>query len=111
VKRYRVVFSELARRQLDELYDFIAERAHPDVALGYIARIDAFCRGLETFPERGSLRNEVRPGLRIVGYRRQASIAFTVADATVVILAVFRRGADTEALLAEGGGLGTVDDA
>ena len=110
MKHHRVVFSELARRQLDELYDFIAERAHPDIALSFVERIETFCRGLETFPERGSLRNEVRPGLRIVGFRRQASIAFTVTGATVVILAVFRRGADPEALLAEGGEFGMVDD-
>jgi toxin ParE1/3/4 len=45
----------------------------------------------------------VRPGLRIIGYRRQASIAFVVSDAEVLILRVFRRGADTEALLGEGG--------
>jgi hypothetical protein len=53
----------------------------------------------------------VRPGLRLVGYRRQASIAFVVTEAEVLVLRVFRRGANTEALLAEGGGLGTVDDA
>lgn len=110
MRQNRVVFSELARRQLDELYDFIAERAHPDIALSFVERIEAFCRGLETFPERGSLRNEVRPGLRIVGFRRQASIAFTVTGATVVILAVFRRGADTEALLVEGSGFSVVSD-
>jgi toxin ParE1/3/4 len=94
VKRYRVVISELAARQLDELYDFIAEQAHPDVALGYVERIEAFCRGLETFPERGTARPELRPGLRTMGFERRATIAFAVTGDRVVILQVLYGGQD-----------------
>ena len=66
-----------------------------------MGRLEAACLHLATFPERGSLRSLVRPGLRIFGYRRQVSIAFVVTEADVLILRVLRRGADTEALLVE----------
>lgn len=92
--RYRVVFLELAARQLEELYAFIAEQAHPDVAMGYIERIEAFCRGLETFPERGTARPELRPGLRTMGFERRATIAFAVTGDRVVILQVLYGGQD-----------------
>jgi toxin ParE1/3/4 len=94
VKRYRVVFSELAARQLDELYEFIAAQAHPDVAMGYIERIESFCRGLETFPERGTARPELRPGLRTLGFERRATVAFAVTDDRVVILQILYGGQD-----------------
>jgi plasmid stabilization system protein ParE len=46
VKQYHVTFSKLARRQLDHLYDDIADLSHPDIALGYVERIEAFCHRL-----------------------------------------------------------------
>jgi toxin ParE1/3/4 len=44
------------------------------------------------FPERGVRRDDIITGLRIVGYKRHASIAFTVTDDTVYILRIFMRG-------------------
>jgi toxin ParE1/3/4 len=96
VKQYQVLFSELARRQLDELYDYIADRADPDTALAYITRIETFCRALETFPERGTARPELRPGLRTTGFERRATIAFAVLDDRVIILQVLYGGQDVE---------------
>ena len=37
-------------------------------------------------------RDYIKAGLRIVGYRRQASIAFSVTNDTVVIMRIFMRG-------------------
>jgi len=57
-------------------------------------RLIEVCRGLEIFPRRGILRHDLYPGLRVMGYRRWASIAFTVEDATVTIQGVLWRGRD-----------------
>ena len=56
----------------------------PDIALGYIQRIRAFLRGFDTFPERGSRRDDIRPGLRMVGFERRVTIAFVVEGDEVI---------------------------
>lgn len=49
------------------------------------------------FPERGTQRNDIRPGLRTTGYRHRATIAFEVTSDTVNILGVYYGGQDYEA--------------
>jgi toxin ParE1/3/4 len=51
------------------------------------------------FPERGTRRDDLSPGLRIVGYRRRATIAFTVESDAVIIQGIFYGGQDYEAAL------------
>jgi len=46
------------------------------------------------FPERGTERNHIYPGLRIIGFERSASIAFTVDANIVTILRILPRGMD-----------------
>jgi plasmid stabilization system protein ParE len=53
------------------------------------------------FPERGTRRDDVFPGLRVLGYRRRVSVTFTVEPEGVVIQGVFYGGQDFEALLKE----------
>lgn len=48
------------------------------------------CLGL--FPQRGTERVEIMPGLRIIGYRRAVSIAFAVERESVLILGIFYAG-------------------
>lgn len=99
MKAYQVTFSELARRQLFEIYDYIADQADPITALGYIERIEAYCRGFSTIAERGTLRDDLRPGLRLVGFERRVTIAFAVAGDQVVILQILYGGRNVDALL------------
>jgi toxin ParE1/3/4 len=40
------------------------------------------------------MREDIRPGLRILGYRGRVSIAFEVAASTVTIVGVFYGGRD-----------------
>jgi toxin ParE1/3/4 len=47
---------------------------------------------LETYPARGTVRDRVLPGLRIIGFERTASIAFRVLGDTVEILRILRKG-------------------
>lgn len=91
---YSVVFSPKAQLDLRRLYDYIAERDGHDRAFGYITRIEAACRKLDTLPMRGSSHDEIRPGLRLVGFERRVSIAFEVEPKTVTILRVLYGGRD-----------------
>lgn len=91
---HQVVFHPAAESELESLYDYIAERASPSVAWNFIAGIRDQCLGLSSFPQRGTERSEITPGLRIIGYRRVVSIAFAVEGRRVLILGVFYGGRD-----------------
>ena len=71
-------------------------RANADVAIGYLDRIEAFCHGLDLASERGQLRDDIRAELRIIGFERRLTIAFTVDEDRVTILRVFYGGQDWE---------------
>jgi toxin ParE1/3/4 len=92
VKVRSVVLSPEARDDLRALYDWVADAVSPQMALGYVERIETWLRGFEVAPERGTLRDDIRPGLRIVGFKRRLTVAFTVEDTHVTILRVFRAG-------------------
>ena len=66
---YRVVFHPKAEAELEQLYDDI-DRASPSIAWNFIVGIRDHCLGLSSFPQRGTERVEIMPGLRIVGYWR-----------------------------------------
>ena len=92
-----VVFAPEAEDDLLQIYDFIADRANPERAYAYVERISAYCLGFATFPERGVKRDELRPGLRIVGFERRVTIAFVVTADAVLIEGIFYGGQDFEA--------------
>jgi toxin ParE1/3/4 len=99
MKKRAVVFAPEAQDDLLRLTDWIAEAAGPDTALSYIDRLEAYCLSFDLASERGHLREDVRPGLRIVGFERRVTIAFVVDEATVTILRLFYRGRNWEAAL------------
>jgi len=94
VKRRRVVLLAQAQADLRWIYDTIEGRAGPSTALRYVERIEAYCRGFDHAAERGAKRGDIRPGLRIVGFERRVTIAFTVEADEVVILRIFYGGAN-----------------
>lgn len=96
MKERPVLFSPEARDDLVALYDWIAAAASPDKALSYIERIEVYCHGFTHASERGHRRDDIRPGLRIVGFERRVTIAFTVDETRVVILRVFYAGRNWE---------------
>ncbi|WP_307270903.1 type II toxin-antitoxin system RelE/ParE family toxin [Labrys wisconsinensis] len=59
----------------------------------------AFCARLETASERGHRRDDIRLGLRVVGFEKRVVVAFTVDDERVTILRIFRGGVDWERAL------------
>jgi toxin ParE1/3/4 len=58
-------------------------------------RLIAACVRLEDLPNRGAPRDEILPGLRILGFERRVAIAYRVAD-SIEILRVFYGGQDWE---------------
>ena len=97
-----VVFAPEAEDDLLQIYDFIADRANPERAYAYVERIRSYCLAFDAFPERGVRRNELRPGLRIVGFERRVTIAFHITPALIVIDRILYGGRDVEGLRADG---------
>ena len=89
---YQVRLTDIAEADLRNIYDWISERASPSVARGYIHRILGYLKSFEHFPARGTLRDEILPGLRIVGFERRVSVAFVVEEREVVVLRLLYGG-------------------
>jgi len=85
--------------QLLALHRRISEAASPAIAERYTTAITEYCRSLSTFPHRGTRRDDIRPGLRLLGFRRRVTITLTVSNEVVMILGVFYGGQDVEAAL------------
>ena len=96
---FAVVFSPEAEAQLVELYSYIAAKASPEIAADFTEEIVAYCESLSTFPLRGVLSDDVRPGLRITNFRRRVAIAFYVVGDRLTILGIFNGGQNYEAIL------------
>jgi toxin ParE1/3/4 len=94
---YHVIFSPEAEAHLTGIYSHIAEKASPTIAARFTAAILNYCEGFETFPQRGTKRDDLRPGLRTVGFRRSVTIAFNVTPNEVTIIGIFYGGQDYEA--------------
>src|SRR5699024_3023421 len=76
-------------------------QSSPENAARYTEAIVTYCEGLTNFPHRGSARDDIRSGLRTIGYKKRVIIAFAVLDDTVAILGIFYGGRDYETILAE----------
>lgn len=99
MKKFEIVFRPAAEADLFALYRHIAQRAGAEVAGSYIERIEEACLALETSPKRGTARDDIRPGLRIMGFERRATIVFHVGRTEVTIVRIFYGGQDFERLL------------
>lgn len=96
---YRVIFSPEAEEQLVALYRYIADAASSDIAAGYTEAIVSYCESLCIFPHRGTVRDDVRPGVRITNYKKRAVIAFAVDIEQISIIGIFYGGQDYETIL------------
>jgi plasmid stabilization system protein ParE len=92
-----VVYSPQARQQLTDIYHWIAAASSfADRAEGFASEIFDFCDGLASFPMLGVARDGLRPGLRIVGFRRRVTIAFVINEKTVEVLGIYCGAATTK---------------
>jgi len=100
---YKVIFAPEAEAQLTALYRYLASEASPDVADHFIGAILDRCERLENFPHRGTPRDDLRPGLRTLSFRRRVTIAYAVDEGQVAILGIFYGGQDIDMILNEEG--------
>jgi plasmid stabilization system protein ParE len=98
-QEYKVFFSPRARRQLIELYNYIANASYPSRAERYVAGLIDSCDRLAILPHRGMRRDDIRSGVRVTHYRRRTVIAFVVLEKSVDILGIFHGGRDYAAIL------------
>lgn len=94
VRKREVFFSPEAEADLNGLYDYITEQSGAVRAIGYVKRIESYCRGFELAFARGTRRDDIRPGLRVVGFERRITIAFHVETDRVIIDRLFYGGRD-----------------
>lgn len=98
---HRVIFAPEAEAQLVALYRYIAREASPEIADRFIGAIIEHCEKLESFPHRGTPRDDIRPGLRTLAFRRRVTIAYAVRSEETAILGIFYGGQDFETILRE----------
>lgn len=102
MKAYRVVLTPEALDQVRAIERYIAAASgYPTIAQRYVDALVSFCESLATFPQRGTRRDDIRPGLRLVPYRGTAEVAFVVTGEQVWIVGVFYGGQDYESALGD----------
>jgi len=92
----KVFFRPRAEADLSALYHYIAEMSGPVIAGNYIDRIEVACLSLATFPNRGSKRDDIAPGLRTITLERRLTIAYRVLKIRVEIVTIAYAGRDFE---------------
>ena len=98
-KRYKVEFTTHAERDLASISDWIIRQSGMvRTALDYVRRIRVHILEFKQFPRRGTQRDDLYPGIRLIGFEGRVTIAFTVTDDTVTIIRIFYAGRDIAAL-------------
>ena len=64
MKSYEIIFTPRAKRQLNDLFEYIANESGEVRASDFIEAILNDCLSLKMFPMRGTKRDDLRPGLR-----------------------------------------------
>lgn len=99
---FEITLRPAAREDLGEIYDWIAERGSAHTAIGYIRRIQRSYRSLTFFPERGTRRDDLYPGLRTFGVERRVTIAFRIDAQQIVIMRILYGGRDLKGAFDQG---------
>jgi toxin ParE1/3/4 len=92
----RIFFRPNAEADLARLYQYIAGESGSAIAIAYLNRIEAACLELADYPERGTRRDDILPGLRTMGFERRVTIAFRVLKTRVEIVTIAYGGRDFE---------------
>ena len=93
---YQLRFHPLVERDLEAIVRWIIEHAGSEAADQRLREIEQAISSLAHIPHKGTVRDEIAPGLRAIPAGRRAVIAFTVDDGAkeVFIRAVSYGGAD-----------------
>jgi toxin ParE1/3/4 len=88
----RVDYRPEALRDLEGIYDWIAEQSGHERAGAYVDQIIDFCDSLDLFPERGKRHLETGPDVRSLSFRRSIVVGYVIGTESVVILCVYGKG-------------------
>jgi toxin ParE1/3/4 len=94
-----VVYSPEAQQDLRSIFDYIRDESSVDRAADFVRRIQAACDDLALFPHRGTARDDLPEGVRVIGYAKRVSIAFRVDQDRVTIARVLYGGRDLASAL------------
>jgi toxin ParE1/3/4 len=89
---YTVSYGPAARADMLKIYDYIAEHSSTERALRYLQRIEATCETLKTFPERGTRRDAIKKGTRIIGFEKRVAIVYSVGKRKITVARVLYGG-------------------
>ena len=92
MKVYPIVVSAFAENQLRAIGAIVVRRDGDRAADRFIDRILGEIQKLEVFPERGTVRHEIGPGIRVIGVHRSVDLAFVVHEDFVEVLRVTYAG-------------------
>lgn len=87
--KFEVRYSKNARNDFATIFEWIAHHSAPATAERFVMALYNSCEELEAFPFRGDARDDISPGLRTLGFRRRAVIAFTVVGADVTVHGIY----------------------
>lgn len=94
VPEVQIVFHRIARADLFGIYSYIEEHGGSVRAGRYVDRVEAACRQLTTFPEKGAPRDDIAPGLRTWAMERRVLIVYRIAGSSLEILRILYAGRD-----------------
>ena len=97
----RILFSPEAAASLTRLYGALIHRDGEESAAAFLERFEAWCADLSEAPARGLRRDDLFPGLRVLGFERRMAVAFHLGLDTVTI-DVIAHGARGRSALLEG---------
>lgn len=101
MRKREVIFAPEARYDLLDIETWLLTVTSMRTAAGFIQRVIDACEALEIASERRHGRDDLKSGMRIIGFERRLTIAFAVRPDRVEILRIFRRGRDWEQDFAE----------
>jgi toxin ParE1/3/4 len=101
VRRRKVLFSDGFFVDLEGIHNQIAFLAWLTIAHAYIDRIETFCDGFDLASERGTRRDDLLPGLRVIGFEKRVSLLVRVMEDHVLFTRAFYGGQDWEAAFRE----------
>jgi len=99
MRRREIVYLPTANADLREIAAWMADRTSVAFAVEYVERIQQRIETLSYGSERGTLRGDVRPGLRAIGLMKSVTLAFFVEEDAVVIVRVLYGGQDWQSEL------------
>ena len=94
----KITFRPKAELDLSDIDAYIS-RESPERAYAFVTRIRERCESLAQFAEQGTVRDDLGPGLRMLGLERRVTIAFRILPDRVQVVRIFYGGRYGERLL------------